>query len=515
MPQPQQNRRARSPRALDNSSILGKVQPQAIEVEEAVLGAIMLEKDAFSKVSEILTVETFYERKNQLVFEAIRRLALEQKPIDILTVNQQLIADGTLDEIGGPYYIASLTAKVGSASHIEYHANIIAQKYLQRQLISYAGSIEAAAFDETCDVDETMQKAEAELFQLSQRNIRNGVIQIDPVIQEALLKIEQAANRADGLSGLPTGFHDLDKMTSGWQATDLIIVAARPAMGKTAFALSMIKNMGVDYNIPVGIFSLEMSKLQLVNRLLQNVCEITGDKVKSGRLDKDEWFQLTAKVSALQGAPIYVDDTSGLSIFELRTKARRLVHDHGVKIIMIDYLQLMNANGMRFSSRQEEVSVISRSLKGLAKELDIPILALSQLNRGVESREGLEGKRPQLSDLRESGAIEQDADMVLFVHRPEYYHIYQDDNGRDLRGMAQIIIAKHRKGATGDVLLTFRGEFTRFENPEDSRLSKKKTQEGEILGSKVNGGEPTGMVPEAYSPFDTMMVPPPDGPLPF
>lgn len=215
MPQPQQNRRARSPRALDNSSILGKVQPQAIEVEEAVLGAIMLEKDAFSKVSEILTVETFYERKNQLVFEAIRRLALEQKPIDILTVNQQLIADGTLDEIGGPYYIASLTAKVGSASHIEYHANIIAQKYLQRQLISYAGSIEAAAFDETCDVDETMQKAEAELFQLSQRNIRNGVIQIDPVIQEALLKIEQAANRADGLSGLPTGFHDLDKMTSG------------------------------------------------------------------------------------------------------------------------------------------------------------------------------------------------------------------------------------------------------------------------------------------------------------
>lgn len=286
MPQPQQNRRARSPRALDNSSILGKVQPQAIEVEEAVLGAIMLEKDAFSKVSEILTVETFYERKNQLVFEAIRRLALEQKPIDILTVNQQLIADGTLDEIGGPYYIASLTAKVGSASHIEYHANIIAQKYLQRQLISYAGSIEAAAFDETCDVDETMQKAEAELFQLSQRNIRNGVIQIDPVIQEALLKIEQAANRADGLSGLPTGFHDLDKMTSGWQATDLIIVAARPAMGKTAFALSMIKNMGVDYNIPVGIFSLEMSKLQLVNRLLQNVCEITGDKVKSGQIGR-------------------------------------------------------------------------------------------------------------------------------------------------------------------------------------------------------------------------------------
>ena len=484
MPQPQQNRRARSPRALDNSSILGKVQPQAIEVEEAVLGAIMLEKDAFSKVSEILTVETFYERKNQLVFEAIRRLALEQKPIDILTVNQQLIADGTLDEIGGPYYIASLTAKVGSASHIEYHANIIAQKYLQRQLISYAGSIEAAAFDETCDVDETMQKAEAELFQLSQRNIRNGVIQIDPVIQEALLKIEQAANRADGLSGLPTGFHDLDKMTSGWQATDLIIVAARPAMGKTAFALSMIKNMGVDYNIPVGIFSLEMSKLQLVNRLLQNVCEITGDKVKSGRLDKDEWFQLTAKVSALQGAPIYVDDTSGLSIFELRTKARRLVHDHGVKIIMIDYLQLMTASGMNFGSREQEVSTISRSLKGLAKELN----ALSQLNRSVESRQG-DGKRPQLSDLRESGAIEQDADMVCFIHRPEYYKIYEDEKGNDLRGLAEIIIAKHRNGAVGDVRLKFRGEFTRFCNiDDDSALVQRRANYdgGQVIGSKMN-----------------------------
>ena len=488
MPQPQQNRRARSPRALDNSSILGKVQPQAIEVEEAVLGAIMLEKDAFSKVSEILTVETFYERKNQLVFEAIRRLALEQKPIDILTVNQQLIADGTLDEIGGPYYIASLTAKVGSASHIEYHANIIAQKYLQRQLISYAGSIEAAAFDETCDVDETMQKAEAELFQLSQRNIRNGVIQIDPVIQEALLKIEQAANRADGLSGLPTGFHDLDKMTSGWQATDLIIVAARPAMGKTAFALSMIKNMGVDYNIPVGIFSLEMSKLQLVNRLLQNVCEITGDKVKSGRLDKDEWFQLTARVSALQGAPIYVDDTSGLSIFELRTKARRLVHDHGVKIIMIDYLQLMTASGMNFGSREQEVSTISRSLKGLAKELNIPIIALSQLNRSVESRQG-DGKRPQLSDLRESGAIEQDADMVCFIHRPEYYKIYEDEKGNDLRGLAEIIIAKHRNGAVGDVRLKFRGEFTRFCNiDDDSALVQRRANYdgGQVIGSKMN-----------------------------
>jgi replicative DNA helicase len=262
-------------------------------------------------------------------------------------------------------------------------------------------------------------------------------------------------------------------------------------MGKTSFALSMAKNIAADYQVPMAFFSLEMSNVQLVNRLISNACEIQGSKILNGQLQPDEWDRLDKRVNNLLGAPLYVDDTPGLSVFELRTKARRLVREHGVKIIMIDYLQLMNANGMRFSSRQEEVSVISRSLKGLAKELDIPILALSQLNRGVESREGLEGKRPQLSDLRESGAIEQDADMVLFVHRPEYYHIYQDDNGRDLRGMAQIIIAKHRKGATGDVLLTFRGEFTRFENPEDSRLRRSQNDNGgEILGSKVNGTQP-------------------------
>lgn len=490
MPQSQPNRRARSQRALDNSTIIGKVQPQAIEVEEAVLGAIMLEKDAFSKVSETLSVETFYEHKNQLIFEAIHKLALDQKPIDMLTVTEQLRENGTIEEVGGAYEIASLTAKVGSASHIEYHANIIARKHLQRQLITYAGTIEGKAFDETCDVDETMQQAEADLFQLSQRNIKNGVVQIDPIIQEALQKIEMAANRKDGLSGLPTGFTDLDKMTSGWQATDLIIIAARPAMGKTAFALSMIKNMGVDHNIPVGIFSLEMSKLQLVNRLLQNVCEITGDKVKSGRLDKDEWFQLTAKISALQGAPIYVDDTSGLSIFELRTKARRLVHDHGVKCIMIDYLQLMTASGMNFGSREQEVSTISRNLKGLAKELNIPIIALSQLNRGVESRQG-DGKRPQLSDLRESGAIEQDADMVCFIHRPEYYKIYEDEKGNDLRGLAEIIIAKHRNGAVGDVRLRFRGEYTRFCNQDDDTATFRQPinysdGQSQVIGSKLN-----------------------------
>ena len=255
--------------------------------------------------------------------------------------------------------------------------------------------------------------------------------------------------------------------------------------------MSIAKNVAVDYHIPIGFFSLEMNNVQLVNRLISNVCEISGHKILNGQLDNTEWERLDRKLRDLTGAPIYVDDTPGLSVFELRTKARRLVREKGVKLLMIDYLQLMNANGMKFGSRQEEVSTISRSLKGLAKELNIPVLALSQLSRNVENREGLEGKRPQLSDLRESGAIEQDADMVLFVHRPEYYHIYQDENGRDLHGMAQIIIAKHRKGATGDVLLNFRGEFTRFENPESAgnNINSPAIGGGEIIGSKMNGDD--------------------------
>ena len=401
---------------------------------------------------------------------------------------------------------------------MEYHARIIAQKSLARQLIQFASDIETKAFDETVNVDDLMQHAEGSLFELSQKNMKKDYTQIDPVIAQAVKVIQDAAKNKDGLTGIPTGYHGLDDKTSGWQPSDLVIIAGRPAMGKTAFALSMAKNIAADYQVPLAFFSLEMSNQQLVNRLLSNVCEVSGKKILNGQLQPDEWDRLDKRINNLLGAPIYVDDTPGLSVFELRTKARRLVREHGVKIIMIDYLQLMNANGMRFSSRQEEVSTISRSLKGLAKELDIPILALSQLNRGVESREGLEGKRPQLSDLRESGAIEQDADMVLFVHRPEYYHIFQDDKGRALHGMAEIIIAKHRKGATGDVLLTFRGEYTRFENPEDGRLGPMSPQSGgEILSSKVNGDDNGAPLPNDFDSFGGgMPIPPPSNePMPF
>ena len=509
-------RRTRKSTAVDNT--YAHLQPQALDVEKAVLGALMIDKDAYAVVCEILYPESFYEHRNQLVFSAIRDLSMEERPVDVLTVTDQLAKNGTLEEVGGPVYIAELSSRVASSANIEYHARIIAQKFLARQLISFASVIETKALDDTTDIDDLMQEAEGSLFELSQRNMKKDYTQIDPVIKNAVEVIQKASANKDGLTGVPTGYHKLDDITSGWQPSDLVIIAGRPAMGKTSFALSMAKNIAADYKIPMAFFSLEMSNVQLVNRLISNCCEIQGSKILNGQLQPDEWERLDKRMGNLLGAPLYVDDTPGLSVFELRTKARRLVREHGVKIIMIDYLQLMNANGMRFSSRQEEVSTISRSLKGLAKELDVPILALSQLNRGVESREGIEGKRPQLSDLRESGAIEQDADMVLFVHRPEYYRIFQDDNGRDLHGMAQIIIAKHRKGATGDVLLTFRGEFTRFENPEDTKLSSSNSgREGEIMGSQINGegndGNPP--IPENYNPFNDDAFLPPAGGAPF
>lgn len=502
-------RKQPKPTPVDNT--FGHLQPQALDVEKAVLGALMIDKDAYAVVCETLYPESFYEPRNQMVYTAIRDLSMAERPVDVLTVTEQLAKNGTLEEVGGPLYISELSSRVASSANVEYHARIIAQKFLARQLISFASVVETKAFDDTTDIDDLMQEAEGSLFELSQRNMKKDYTQIDPVIKNAVEVIQKAAANKDGITGVATGFHKLDDITSGWQASDLVIIAGRPAMGKTSFALSMAKNIAADYKIPMAFFSLEMSNVQLVNRLISNCCEIEGNKILNGQLKPDEWERLDKRMVNLLGAPLYIDDTPGLSVFELRTKARRLVREHGVKIIMIDYLQLMNANGMRFSSRQEEVSTISRSLKGLAKELDIPILALSQLNRGVEAREGLEGKRPQLSDLRESGAIEQDADMVLFVHRPEYYHIYQDDNGRDLHGMAQIIIAKHRKGGTGDVTLSFRGEYTRFENPEDTRLGRKKDNGGEIMGSKINGGD------NGYDPFADGAFPPQDGdgPVPF
>lgn len=480
-----QRRRQAAP--IDTS--YGHLQPQAPDIEKVVLGALMIDKDAFTVVSEIVRPETFYEPRHQKIFHAIRSLNIQEQPVDIMTVIEQLRKEGSLDDVGGPAYVVELSSRVASSAHIEYHSKILAQKFLARQLISFASKLETEAFDETVDVDELMQRAEGGLFELSQNNMKKDYSHIDPILMEAHKILLKASQNKGGLTGVPTGYNKLDEITSGWQASDLIIIAGRPAMGKTSFALSLAKNIAVDYQQPIAFFSLEMNSVQLVNRLISNVCQVPGSKLLNGQLTPDEWERLDTNLHKLEGAPVYIDDTPGLSVFELRTKARRLKKEHNISILMIDYLQLMNASGMKFNSRQEEVSTISRSLKGLAKELDIPVIALSQLNRTVETRagEGIDGKRPQLSDLRESGAIEQDADMVLFVHRPEYYHIYEDANHNDLRGMAQIIIAKHRKGATGDVLLKFQGQYTKFANPEDVPDEMPAADMGgEIIGSRMN-----------------------------
>lgn len=467
----------------------GHVMPQAPEVEKAVLGALMIDKDAYLEVCDLLRPESFYEPRNQMVYEAIMKLSIEESPVDVLTVTDKLGKMGKLEDVGGPGYIADLSSRVASSANIEYHANVVAEKYLSRQMIHYVGEVGKKTFDETYPIKDVVNDAQAKLFELSQKNMKKDYSVLAPILERAVKSVQDAHSNTGGVTGIPTGFYKLDDITCGWQKSDLVIIAGRPAMGKTAFALSLAKNIAADQKIPMAFFSLEMSSEQLANRLMANAFEIDGKKLMSGQLDREDWNRLDKGMNNLVDAPLYIDDTEGLSVMELRTKARRLVNEHHVQLIMVDYLQLMTASGMRYNSRQEEVSLISRSLKGLAKELDIPVLALSQLNRGVEGRDGAEGKRPMLSDLRESGAIEQDADMVVFLHRPEYYGIMMSDDGtKDYRGMAEVIIAKHRKGAVGIKLLKFRGEYTRFENPEDNMIGNGVPSDGgEIVGSKING----------------------------
>jgi len=441
----------------------GKLPPQAVEVEEAVLGALMLERDAYVTVADIIDTSGFYKEEHQKIFEAIKFLSSNEKPVDLLMVTQELKDRDQLNEVGGPGYITQLTRRVASAAHIEFHSRIIAQKFIQRELIRVSSEIQGKSYDDTIDVDDLIDFSESSLFQVAERNIKKETVPIKPVLNEAIKQIEKARNQKDGLSGVPSGFTAVDRITSGWQRTDLVIVAARPSMGKTAYVLSMARNMAVEHNRATAVFSLEMSSVQLVNRLIAAETELGNDKLKTGRLENYEWEHLNRKISSLEKAPIFIDDTPALSIFEFRAKCRRLKMQHNIQVVIVDYLQLMTAGTDNRGSREQEVSTISRSLKAIAKELDIPILALSQLNRSVESREG---KRPQLSDLRESGAIEQDADIVMFIHRPEYYGITEDESGNSLLGVAEIIIAKHRNGATGDVHLAFKKELAKFSDME-------------------------------------------------
>lgn len=441
----------------------GKMPPQAIDLEDAVLGSLMLEKDAFIMVSDILKSDCFYKDAHQKIYTAIQALALNNEPIDLLTVSEELKRQGDLEAVGGYYYLSQLTSRVASAAHVEFHARIIVQKYIQRELIRVCTDIQNRAYDEATDVADLMDLAQKSVFEIAEGNIKKETTSINVLIDEAIKGIEAAGDRPDGLSGVPSGFADLDEITSGWQPSDLVIIAARPSMGKTAFVLSMTRNMAVEHNQPIAVFSLEMSSVQLVNRMIASETELGSEKIRNGRLSVDDWKHLHDKISRLAKAPIYVDDTPALSIFELRAKCRRLQQRHGIKVLIIDYLQLMTAGTDLRGNREQEVSTISRQLKIIAKELNIPVIALSQLNRGVEQRTG-DLKKPMLSDLRESGAIEQDADMVLFIHRPERYGILTDSNGNSLKGIADIIIAKHRNGAVGEIQLRFRNELARFEN---------------------------------------------------
>jgi replicative DNA helicase len=474
---------------VDQALDYGKKPPQAVELEEAVLGAIMLEKDAIISVMDILSAESFYKEAHQKIYKAIIDLSQNLQPIDILTVTEELKKKEELEEVGGPYYITQLTSKVATAAHIEYHARIIAQKHIQRELIRVASQIQTKAYDDSVDVNDLIDFSESELFKVTESNIKKETTKINTLIQEAISQIEEASNREEGLSGVPSGFTKLDRVTSGWQRSDLVIIAARPSMGKTAFVLSMARNMAVEHERPIGIFSLEMSSLQLVNRLIVSETELSSDKIRNGKLEPWEWEQLEYKIKKLVNAPIYIDDTPAITVFELRSKCRRLKDQYNVEAIFLDYLQLMSGPGDNRGNREQEVSVISRSLKGIAKELDVPIIALSQLNRSVELRSG--DKRPQLSDLRESGAIEQDADMVLFIHRPERYGIIDDGEGNSLLGIAEIILAKHRNGALADIQLKFRSELAKFEELEEGTmdLMDDDINNSMTIGSKMNEEE--------------------------
>jgi replicative DNA helicase len=442
----------------------GKLPPQALDLEEAVLGALMLEKEALNSAIDILQAVSFYKEAHQMIFAVILHLFGETQPIDILTVTQELKKRGELDIVGGPYYITQLTNRVASAANIEYHARIISQKYIQRELIRISSDIITDAYDETTDVFTLLDKAEKNLFSVAEGNIRKSYESMSDLIRESIKQIEDAKNQESGVIGVPSGFTAMDRVTSGWQPSDLIIIAARPAMGKTSYVLSLARNAAVDFGMPVAFFSLEMSSIQLVTRLVSAESEISSEKLRSGNLRADEIQQIHTKIDGLAEAPIFIDDSAGLSIFELRAKARRLKSQHNIQMLIIDYLQLMSGNGDNKGNREQEISMISRSLKSIAKELSIPVLALSQLSRAVETRGG--DKRPQLSDLRESGSIEQDADMVQFIHRAEYYGLTEDEDGNSTQGMATIIIAKHRNGSVEDVKLKFINQLAKFEDFE-------------------------------------------------
>lgn len=445
----------------------GKIPPQATDLEEVVLGAMMIDKKGVDDSINLLFPEVFYRIAHQTIFDVIQKLFNATQPVDLLTVANELRKEGKLELVGGEYYLVQLTQKVSSSAHIEYHSRILIEKFVLRKLIEISSTIIDKSYDETTDVFDLLDYSEGKLFEITEKGIKRSFQDSNFLVKEAIDKIK-ALSEKKGMSGIPSGFKKVDQITSGWQESDLVIIAARPGMGKTAFVLSMARNIAVEHKIPAAIFSLEMASVQLITRMISSETGISSEKLRKATLANHEWNQLYNKVKTLEEAPLFIDDTPALSVFDLRAKARRLVSQHGVKIIIIDYLQLMTVgNSKAGGNREQEIATISRSLKSIAKELNVPVIALSQLSRSVETRGG--NKRPLLSDLRESGAIEQDADIVSFIYRPEYYKLdtWDDETATPCKGQAEFIIAKHRNGSLDNIRLSFIGEQAKFMDLEE------------------------------------------------
>ncbi|MEC3877237.1 replicative DNA helicase [Chryseobacterium salviniae] len=471
----------------------GKMPPNALDFERLVIGTFLIDKKGLDHSIDLLTPEVFYDPRHQVIFSTILKLYEGNQPVDLMTIIQDLKKDGRLNLAGGDSYIIDLTMGVSSSAHIEYHVRVILEKYILRSLINVSANVIDAAYKESTDVFELLDKAEQSFFEITNGTIKKGFDTANSLVKQAIDTIKSLKDK-EGLSGVPSGFRDVDKETGGWQNSDLIIIAARPAMGKTAFLLSMARNIAVGHKIPMALFSLEMASVQLITRMIASETRISSEKLRKGTLDDEEWQRLFSNVSELENAPLYIDETPSLSIFDFRAKCRRLVMQHGVRLIMVDYLQLMTAGsgGKGTGNREQEISMISRSLKAIAKELNVPVIALSQLSRSVETRPG---KRPQLSDLRESGAIEQDADIVSFIFRPEYYKITVWDNDEEgqetsTENQAELIIAKHRNGATADVRLSFLKHFAKFGDIEAA------------FDGGMGGGYPSNLGSNEPSGFD-------------
>lgn len=472
--------------------MFGKIPPQAVPLEEAVLGALMLDKDALPAIIDILQPAAFYKEAHHCIYKAMLKLFERSQPIDMLTVTEELKKEGDLEKVGGAYYLVELTTRVGSSANIEYHARIIAQKYIQRELIRVSTKTIKDAFEDTTDVFELLDEAEQGLFEITQKNLSRGYEGMSSLLSQLQKQMEELATQEEGLTGIPTGFTELDRITSGWQRSDFIVLAARPGMGKTSFVLALARNAAADYGKAVAVFTLEMPSVQLVQRIISMDAEISSEKMRSGRLEDYEWQQMQSSIERMSEVPIIIDATPGINIFELRAKCRRMKQQHDIQMVIIDYLQLMTGGGdKKGGNREQEISAISRALKGLAKELNVPVIALAQLSRAVEARGG--NKKPILSDLRESGAIEQDADIVSFIYRPEYYGIMEDDEGNSNKGVGEIIIAKHRNGSTGTVKLKWISQFAKFTNWDDEDFN----METPILSQGNDGGvpkNPSGMI---------------------